>query len=77
MLHNIKISFERGIMQTVRLGDRGPRVSALGMGTWAWGDTLFWAYGKSFGESEVAAAFQASRIFAQNPRLYGSVSGGG
>ncbi len=33
-------------MQTVRLGDRGPRVSALGMGTWAWGDRLFWAYGK-------------------------------
>jgi aryl-alcohol dehydrogenase-like predicted oxidoreductase len=35
-------------------------VSALGIGTWAWGDRLFWGYGKSFGEAEVAGAFQAS-----------------
>ena len=62
-------------MQTVRLGHRGPRVSALGMGTWAWGDTLFWAYGKSFGESEVAAAFQASLAagitFFDTAEIYG------
>ncbi len=47
-------------MQTVTLGARGPSVSALGIGTWAWGDRLFWGYGKSFGEAEVAGAFQAS-----------------
>lgn len=62
-------------MQTVTLGDCGPSVSALGMGTWAWGDTLFWAYGKSFGESEVAGAFQASLAagitFFDTAEIYG------
>jgi len=47
-------------MQTIKLGTDGPTVTALGVGTWAWGDTLFWAYGKGFGPSDVAEAFQAS-----------------
>lgn len=63
------------MQQTATLGNHGPTVSALGMGTWAWGDTLFWAYGKSFGESEVAAAFQASLTagitFFDTAEIYG------
>ncbi|MBD2177369.1 aldo/keto reductase [Pseudanabaena sp. FACHB-1998] len=47
-------------MQTIKLGIDGPIVTALGVGTWAWGDTLFWAYGKDFGASDVEGAFQAS-----------------
>lgn len=47
-------------MQTIKLGSDGPTVTALGVGTWAWGDTLFWAYGKDFGAKDVAEAFQAS-----------------
>jgi aryl-alcohol dehydrogenase-like predicted oxidoreductase len=47
-------------MQTIKLGIDGPTVTALGVGTWAWGDTLFWAYGKDFGAKDVAEAFQAS-----------------
>lgn len=47
-------------MQTIKLGSDGPTVTALGVGTWAWGDTLFWAYGKDFGVKDVAEAFQAS-----------------
>lgn len=62
-------------MQTTTLGHHGPTVSALGMGTWAWGDRLFWDYGKSFGESEVAAAFQSSLAagitFFDTAEIYG------
>ncbi len=35
-------------------------VSALGIGTWAWGDRLFWGYGDRYGEAEVEAAFRAA-----------------
>ncbi|MBD2189258.1 aldo/keto reductase [Pseudanabaena mucicola] len=47
-------------MQTIQLGSSGATVTALGVGTWSWGDTLFWAYGKDFGSEDVAGAFQAS-----------------
>ncbi len=32
----------------------------LGIGTWAWGDQVFWGYGKGYGELDVKAAFEAS-----------------
>ena len=47
-------------MQTTKLGSNGSTVTALGVGTWAWGDTLFWAYGKDFGAKDVEGAFKAS-----------------
>ena len=62
-------------MQTVTLGSHGPTVTGLGMGTWSWGDRLFWAYGKEFGESEVAEAFEASLAagitFFDTAEIYG------
>lgn len=47
-------------MNTKPLGTTGPMVSAVGIGTWAWGDRLFWGYGQTYGAAEVEAAFHAS-----------------
>jgi aryl-alcohol dehydrogenase-like predicted oxidoreductase len=47
-------------VQTVTLTPNGPRVPALGIGTWAWGDKLFWGYGDRYGEAELEAAFEAA-----------------
>ncbi len=32
----------------------------LGIGTWAWGDRMFWGYGNGYREGDVLAAFRAS-----------------
>ncbi|HET6946434.1 MAG TPA: aldo/keto reductase [bacterium] len=47
-------------MQTIPLGPRGPRVPAVGVGTWQWGDRMYWGFGKDFSEQDVFAAFEES-----------------
>lgn len=47
-------------MATTTLGTTGIEVTAMGFGTWAWGDSLFWGYGKEYGESDLRLAFQAA-----------------
>lgn len=32
----------------------------MGLGTWAWGDKLFWNYGSDYGDAELRSAFQAA-----------------
>ncbi|GGN05583.1 hypothetical protein GCM10007092_20440 [Thermus composti] len=32
----------------------------MGVGTWAWGDRLFWGYGQGYGERELLGAYRAS-----------------
>lgn len=32
----------------------------MGVGTWAWGDRLFWGYGRGYGEGALEGAFRAS-----------------
>lgn len=44
-------------MATTTLGKAGPTVPPLGIGTWAWGDKLFWGYGNQYGPADVEAAF--------------------
>jgi aryl-alcohol dehydrogenase-like predicted oxidoreductase len=63
-------------MNHKQLGSNGPTVSALGIGTWAWGDRLFWGYGQQYGAVDVEAAFQASLAagitFFDTAEVYGT-----
>jgi len=47
-------------VQTATLGQTNITVPALGIGTWQWGDKLFWSYGKDYGSDQVRAAFHAA-----------------
>lgn len=47
-------------IENVRLGASDLHVTPLGIGTWAWGDRLFWGFGLGYGEADVQAAFQVS-----------------
>ncbi|MDB9372853.1 aldo/keto reductase [Nodularia sphaerocarpa] len=47
-------------MENITLGKNGPSVTPLCIGTWAWGDKLFWNYGDRYGAEEVEAAFTAA-----------------
>ncbi|MGP1375185.1 MAG: aldo/keto reductase [Almyronema sp.] len=61
--------------QTVKLVPDGPTIPALGVGTWAWGDSWFWNYGKDYGETEVQQAFAAALAsgvnFFDTAEIYG------
>ena len=46
--------------QTIALGPRGPRVPAVGVGTWQWGDRMYWGFGKDFSEKDIFEAFEES-----------------
>ncbi|HEU4742921.1 MAG TPA: aldo/keto reductase [Meiothermus sp.] len=37
-----------------------PPIPPLGIGTWQWGDTWVWGYGKGYQESDIQAAFRVS-----------------
>jgi aryl-alcohol dehydrogenase-like predicted oxidoreductase len=61
---------------TVRFGSSELRISPLGVGTWAWGDRLFWGYGRGgYTDTDLESAFQVSRAaginFFDTAEVYG------
>ncbi|MBE9178806.1 aldo/keto reductase [Oculatella sp. LEGE 06141] len=61
--------------ETIKLGSNGPAVPPLGIGTWAWGDKLFWNYGKDYDEAQLRDAFNAALAagvnFFDTAEIYG------
>jgi aryl-alcohol dehydrogenase-like predicted oxidoreductase len=45
---------------TITLGQNGPAVTPLCIGTWAWGDKLFWNYGNGYSSEQLKEAFTAA-----------------
>ncbi|EAZ91584.1 aldo/keto reductase [Crocosphaera chwakensis] len=62
-------------MQSNQLSVRNIHLPSLGIGTWAWGDSLFWGYGSNYGEKEVQEAFNAAvtagATFFDTAEVYG------
>ncbi len=63
------------LFDTVQLGKTALRVTPLGAGTWQWGDSMFWGYGKGYAADEIRAAFDASLVagitFFDTAEVYG------
>ncbi|MEO1673269.1 MAG: aldo/keto reductase [Cyanobacteria bacterium J06631_2] len=62
-------------MQSFKQIANNVSLPSLGIGTWSWGDRLFWGYGSDYGETEVAQAFEAAIIngatFFDTAEVYG------
>ncbi|MBD2411606.1 2,5-didehydrogluconate reductase [Nostoc calcicola FACHB-389] len=62
-------------MENITLGQNGPVVTPLCIGTWAWGDKLFWNYGNDYGPEQLKEAFtaalQAGITFFDTAEVYG------
>lgn len=62
-------------METITLGQDGPAVTPLCVGTWAWGDKLFWNYGSNYGPAQLKEAFvaalEAGNTFFDTAEIYG------
>ena len=63
-------------MEAIKLGSDGTAVSPLCIGTWAWGDRLFWNYGSDENDAkELQAAFEAAlaagTTFFDTAEIYG------
>lgn len=64
------------MQQTIAIGKSGLVVSALGAGTWQWGDRRLWGFGREYTAADVEAAYAASRAagltFFDTAEIYGS-----
>ncbi|MSQ22372.1 MAG: aldo/keto reductase [Dehalococcoidia bacterium] len=61
--------------QAIYLGRTDIRIPPLGTGTWAWGDRMFWGYGRNYSQADVEGAFQTSLTsgvnFFDTAEIYG------
>jgi aryl-alcohol dehydrogenase-like predicted oxidoreductase len=62
-------------LETITLGQDGPVVTPLCIGTWAWGDKLFWNYGSDYGSEQLREAFKVAlevgTTFFDTAEVYG------
>jgi aryl-alcohol dehydrogenase-like predicted oxidoreductase len=62
-------------MKSLTLGTNGIAVKPLCIGTWAWGDKLFWSYGNDYGAEQLQDAFNAALeagiTFFDTAEIYG------
>ncbi|MGB3651318.1 MAG: aldo/keto reductase [Rivularia sp. (in: cyanobacteria)] len=62
-------------MESITLGQNAVSVTPLCLGTWAWGDKLFWNYGSDYGSEQVEQAFdaaiEAGITFFDTAEIYG------
>ncbi|MEM1391850.1 MAG: aldo/keto reductase [Cyanobacteria bacterium P01_H01_bin.150] len=62
-------------MESITLGQNAVSVTPLCLGTWAWGDKLFWSYGNEYGSEQVEQAFnaaiEAGTTFFDTAEVYG------
>ena len=50
-------------LESIALGATDVRVPPIGIGTWQWGDTLVWGYGRGgYTDADLRAAFDASLV---------------
>ena len=62
-------------MEASKLSVGNITLPSLGIGTWSWGDRLFWGYGSDYGEKEVKKAFETAiasgATFFDTAEVYG------
>ena len=46
-------------LKRVKLGQSDIEVSPIGAGTWQWGGSFYWGYGRSYTDVDLAKAFSA------------------
>lgn len=51
---------QQGFPDEISIGTTDLRIRPLGVGTWQWGDRMFWGFGRGYGEDDVRQAFQSS-----------------
>jgi aryl-alcohol dehydrogenase-like predicted oxidoreductase len=63
-------------ISSIPLGKTGIHVPPLGIGTWSWGDRMFWGFEQGYHESDIRAAFdyciQAGINFFDTAEVYGT-----